>query len=197
MAIITLSDLKSFLGISDNSKDANLQIFVDSANEFVPRYCRRVFDSTAYVKELYDGPGTNKLILNQYPIISIEGIWEYGDPVSERGVYTSILDIDGYYIKDPRSGIIYHGLCWQLGRGSIEVSYTAGYATIPADLKHATLLVAAYFDNTAAKQGIRSESLGSYGYSLAGDIGSDLVIPDATVRNVLERYKRKTVGEIF
>lgn len=49
---------------------APVQVILDGVDAFVKGYCRRDFESTAY-KEYYDGRGSQKLFLKQYPIISV------------------------------------------------------------------------------------------------------------------------------
>jgi hypothetical protein len=71
--------------------------------------------------------------------------------------------IDDYQI-DLDSGILY-GKTLTLHR-SILIDYTAGYATIPADVEMATLSVAArVYRNRTRDSSVASESLGGYSYS--------------------------------
>ena len=197
MALVTLSELKTFLGITDDSQDTVLQIYVDSANVFVKKYCERDLEETSYLREQYDGSGTAELVLRQYPLISVEGVWVEGDELDES---TDNTDQDGWYIYKEETGILRHRLYWDRARGNIEVSYTAGYETVPSDLKHCCLLISSYFRNMGNRQGIRSESLGSYAYSLANDMasmGGDLTIPDVVVKNILNRYRMRYIGGVY
>lgn len=194
MALLTVSEFKTFAGITDDSEDDVLQIYVDAADKFIKTYCNCDFETTVYTNQLLDGPGTPCLVLDDTPIQSIEEILEYDEVVSS----VDDLDDDGYYIKENRPYGVYHTLCWSSGRDTIKISYTAGYETIPSDLKLAAYLVTSYFRNMATKQGIRGESLGSYSYSLSSDImsmGGKLIIPDVTITNILNRYKKIPVGD--
>lgn len=70
-----------------------------------------------------------------------------GDPASIRPVYDGTDSTSGYlylshpydyctgYIPDARQGLLYRPAGWPSGAGRIYVDYTAGYATIPADLE--------------------------------------------------------------
>lgn len=49
---------------------AIVQTILNGVDSFVKGYCRRDFEETDY-KEYYNGKGTQKLFLNQYPIISV------------------------------------------------------------------------------------------------------------------------------
>lgn len=197
MALITLSELKTFLSISGTDQDTILQIYVDSANAFIINYLNRDIEETAYTDEVYDGPGTPALVLRQYPLISVEEVLVNGEAETES---TDVTDTEGYYIKSYDNGILYNRAFWDRGRGIIQVSYTAGYTTIPGDLKHASLAVAGYFRNMGNKTGVRSESLGSYSYSIANELaamGSDLTIPDVVVKNILDRYRARYIGGVY
>lgn len=194
MSLITKEEFKVFASITDDSEDEILQIYIDAAEEFIKNYCNRTFEETVYTNELYDGPGTPCLVVDDYPILSVEEILEYDEVVSS----ISDLDDDGYYIKNNRPYGIYHSLCWSAGRDTIKVSYTAGYSSIPSDLKLAAFLVTSYFRNMSTKQGIRGESLGSYSYSLSNDVmamGGRLIIPDVAITNILNRYKKVLITD--
>jgi len=69
MRLVSNDELYAFLGETPTT-DLNASIR-DSVEEWVKSYCGRTFESTAY-KERYDGSGSNKLILKQYPVVSIE-----------------------------------------------------------------------------------------------------------------------------
>jgi uncharacterized phiE125 gp8 family phage protein len=193
MALITLAELKTFMSVTDASQDTLLQIFVDSTDAFVKNYTHRALESAEYTAEIYDGPGTPMLTLKEYPVTEIDEIIQWDEEVE---LSTDITDSDGYYLKDDY-GIVYHRTCWDRGRGIITATYTAGYATIPSDLKHACLACATFFVNMSNKQGITHENLGSYSYSLASGLVGDLTIPDIVVKNILDRYKRSMIGIMF
>lgn len=69
MRLVSNDELYAFLG---QTPTTDLYATIrDSVEEWVKSYCGRTFDSTSY-KERYNGSGTSKLILKQYPIVSIE-----------------------------------------------------------------------------------------------------------------------------
>ncbi len=79
---------------------------------------------------------------------------------------------------------------WPRGSGNIKVVYVAGYATVPAPVKHACAFLAGRLYLGAGKQGqlASSESLGSYSYSLMNDHGGKY--PElATMRQLLSPYR--------
>jgi len=191
MAVLTLSDFKTYLGIESSMEDTKLTLLVDATNEFIKNYCHRIFEATDY-DELYDGTGTNSLILNNYPIISITSIYASDEEVEER----TGIDEEGYYIKDAEHGVIYNNDLWERGRGIIKVTYRGGYETIPGDLIFAYYRTAEYLRHIYGRTGIVAESLGAYSFNLAQDVGSAqgmLSIPDLMVKSILDRYRQSYI----
>jgi hypothetical protein len=52
---------------------ALLQTLMTAASDAIEKYCRRDFPSTSY-DELYSGNGDRKLMLRQYPIVSVQSV---------------------------------------------------------------------------------------------------------------------------
>ena len=197
MALFTLAEVKTYLNISDTSEDYYLQTLVDMVDAYVKKYTMRNLEETTYTKELYDGPGTNSLVLRNYPIISVTEVLEMTDEVEVATVSERFNDADdGYFVLNDREGILYRDIPWTRRRGSIEVTYSAGYSTIPDDLKWACFAIVEYLRNIKDKAGIVSESLGSYGYSLATGFNEYgiLTIPRGPAKDVLDQYKRLDTG---
>lgn len=84
---------------------------------------------------------------------------------------------------------------WMTGVGNIKVTYTAGYAPIPADLTLAALQFAATVYRTRFFGGIRaqSERLGEYSYSLMAGAADDAMGTMGSVRQLLAPYARRSV----
>jgi len=148
MALISLSEAKSYLGISDTSEDHYLQLIVNMVDKYVKKYTMRDLEATDYSKELYDGPGTNSLVLRNYPIISVTEVLERTEEVESATVSERVNEgDDGYYILNAEEGVLYRDVPWTRGRGSIEVTYQAGYEDLPDDLKWACLSIVEYLRN--------------------------------------------------
>jgi len=56
-----------------SADDATINTFITAASRAIERYCRRDFVSTSY-DELYNGTGDRRLVLRQYPLISIQSV---------------------------------------------------------------------------------------------------------------------------
>ena len=76
------------------------------------------------------------------------------------------------------------------GRGSVEVSYTAGYAdvaSIPKDLSYAGHLICCSMFNQQSHVGFVSEKAGNYSYNLGKATGSTIPM---TAQRILNKHRR-------
>jgi hypothetical protein len=70
--LITLSRAyQNLQGVTN--QDALLGVLITAASDAIEKYCRRDFVSTAY-DELYSGNGQRRLLLRQYPIVSVQSV---------------------------------------------------------------------------------------------------------------------------
>lgn len=198
MAIITLEDFKSYVGIdeADTSEDVKLTMIIDAVNVGVNRYVGRNLESTEYEDLILDGTGTEALCLPNFPVTEITSITAGGLMVVQADPPNWETDEGteyGYYYPAlPEDGILFHSLCWPGGRGKIKVTYAAGYETIPADIKLGTLEMANFYRNITPKTGIAAEHLGDYSVSLLSGIDSmrgELTIPSIPFKIALDFYR--------
>lgn len=68
-ALVTLADLKTFLGTTVRTDDAIMEASIDRASAMVERYCGRRFSSQRFVEE-YETFGAGVVRLKQAPVIS-------------------------------------------------------------------------------------------------------------------------------
>jgi hypothetical protein len=153
--IVTLSEVKAYLQIPNPSQPAStdviMQGYIDAATEYVENYVGPVTE-TDYV-ERHDGY-TSEIVLLHRPILRINSLVEVVALVVDN-LEESVTrnPIDGYQVNY-RSGKIkrvfsggYPRIFWP-GSRNIEVSYTAGYEPVPAQVRLATLeLVTHYWRN--------------------------------------------------
>jgi len=69
-ALTTVANFKTYAGITTDDDDALLTSLIARATDAIEKYCRRTLRSTTY-RELYDGRGDTKLLLNEYPVTAI------------------------------------------------------------------------------------------------------------------------------
>jgi hypothetical protein len=185
-ALTTLAKLKTRLGISDSSRDEQLEMAISAASAMIVSYLGRVLAYSAAVVDRVAGQGTPELSVSRAPVWSITSIVDDGQTV-DSGAYTCVGD-------DARAGIIRatSGWVWRPGLVGESISrdpvpghealdivviYAAGYTTpnqatvsgidvLPADIEAACLMLAT---NLYAADGtdvaVASESLMSYSVS--------------------------------
>jgi hypothetical protein len=67
MAITTLANVKTYMGITNNAKDAVINQFIPAVQLMMERHCCRAFDSTAYTEWVWS-QGGRELFLPNYPV---------------------------------------------------------------------------------------------------------------------------------
>ena len=69
-SLVTLAELKTFLGITGGGSDAILEQSIDRASAWVERYCGRRF-TDARVQEVYDTFGHDRVVLKSPPATKV------------------------------------------------------------------------------------------------------------------------------
>ena len=150
MALITGQDLATYLSQTYDSGDASLAQAVTLSCGLVTAYTGQLIESATYTHTLLIG--TDRTIrLPQRPVTAVTSVTIDGTLLTADtdwdwdGVSPSIA-LDGYTLDAEE---------W-----TAVVVYTAGYASVPADVKAATLSVAAAI--YAGAPGVTSESIDDY-----------------------------------
>ena len=73
MALTTLADLKTYLGISDSSEDALLNLLIADADAAILGYIGRTIEQ-ATLTEYYSGDGPQMLVLKQRPVTAVTSV---------------------------------------------------------------------------------------------------------------------------
>lgn len=144
-ALTSLSDVKETLGITSSTNDNLLKRKINQATDIIEGYCALAyghhFKETTYTNEEYDGSGSNILSLKMRPVTAITSLQRRQTTQNEAD--WDDIDADMYF-TDLNAGVIEYlsnqGLAWN----GYRVTYTAGYATIPADLAETCVTIAAY-----------------------------------------------------
>lgn len=153
--IITLAELKSYLGVTDTSQDDVLNIFLDSANDFVEAYVGRNIEADDYT-EYKDWDGQRYILLENYPVNTITSFqvnqWTLDTP--------DYQDVDASEYKlSPKLWKIFLTFYKERGFQNYKIEYNAGYTTIPGDLKLATLKLAGSYYNGKNSDGVQRETV--------------------------------------
>ena len=138
MSLTTLANVKAYRDITDAGQDTELARLITVVDAFVATYCRRTFELDAALVEYHSGAtGQARLLLHRPPINSIASL--YDDPERAYGAATLIASTD-YVVLDANMGLVaLDGVTFQDGLRNIKVTYSGGWAAIPADLGQAAI----------------------------------------------------------
>lgn len=130
--LVSLSDMKTYLGIADTSYDTFLTEQLTLISEAVENYCGRKFLAATYKQTFYknDYPvSQNPLMLFHFPVNTLTHIKK--DTVAE--------DLTYYRLHKPTGKIVSDTDKFLVGESVLEVQYNAGYeyANLPKSLQGA------------------------------------------------------------
>jgi hypothetical protein len=151
-ALVTLAQLKSFLGVSATNRDTPLELSIDAASAKIIKYLGYDPSTQTYSEEYHEGNGTDYLWTNARPITAVSAITVDDSSLSTDSftARTNWIDLEGY--------------CPGIG-SEVLVSYTAGYTTIPYDIQIACLQIAAHMERQQEATGLNGLSSRSTGDS--------------------------------
>jgi hypothetical protein len=180
MDLITLSDAKIFLAIADSNTDhdALLKLLIGQYSAVIQGYCRRIFIEDSY-EETYDGNGKQILLLNNYPIKSVESLTI--DDIS--------YDSDDYLIYADEGYIKLIDEVFTKDDQNVEIEYTAGYFDVPEGIKFSCVeMVAAKFKEIDSNRiGVSSQTFGDQTTTFR-----ELEFTDK-IKEILNRYRKPIV----
>lgn len=177
MALITAAEARTHIPeLTGSAEDAVLDILIAAVGATLAAWCgyppptaggTPTLESASYV-EFVDGPGGRWLQLPTRPVTAIGSI--YDDTAWSWGASTLVASGD-YAINDGREGLVLltetatHG-SWSVGRRAVKASYTAGYSTVPADIKEACRVAVRAVWDLRRTQGKANVSGGNVSLSL-------------------------------
>lgn len=185
--LITLSDVKKYLGVSTSSTeyDYRLNGIIDDVSWRFNSETKRLLKSRN-LTEYYDGDNSFVLLTNQYPITSVSTSIDIRIDVDRSYSTSDKVSSTSIVIYSTEGKIVLTDDVFERGNKSVKVVYTAGYTTIPYDLAGATKeMVRLKFSNeTKNRVGVRSESVSG------GSITYEQDLP-WSVKRVLDLYTRR------
>lgn len=193
-ALTSVAVAKDHLGIpaSDPSQDGRVERFINVCSDRIANYCNRQLTSGAVTEKVHGGMN-NMLMLKEWPVTSIQSV-----SVDLSGQFSedTVIEPSRYRIID--DGTVVYDSVFPYGYGNVQVIYTAGYATVPADLEMACLLFVEWlyrFRNTGSI-GRSAISKGDESTTILQDIPgiiksmidpfrrTEFTVPDRPARNV-------------
>lgn len=160
--LATLADLKTHLGISGSADDTALTFMIQAASAYVESGANRRFLRVPYLTEIYQTGPFNAFTLREYPVDTA-----YSTVVKEGDTTLTAADyrIEGVDPFSPNTLVRVgdsSGLRRNWAAGDVTVSYQAGYALTPADIRNAVVELAAHRwnqrrDSTRSQLGLSSK----------------------------------------
>jgi hypothetical protein len=200
-ALSTVADVKESLGIDagDTSKDNLIIRKINQATLFIENYCSlsrdHHFKSTTYTNEQYDGVSKNTIVLKMRPVITLSS-FQGRSAVTSDGSFTDIES--ELYFTDLSAGVLELLFNTTNSWNMYQVTYTAGYATIPSDLAEACVTLACYYvENSASGTAVKKKQEGSRSieYFQASANSSDSLIDQLGLDDLLSRYKQYNLAD--
>lgn len=161
LPLITKAEYKAYAAITSPNQDASIDSLIPKVSALVKSLCRRSFID--YVDEskveVFNG-GFSFNILHEFPVIavgSVEQSLDYGL------TYTPLVEYEDYVLNKIDDTLVPIGLDeFPSLINGYRVTYTAGYETLPEDLKLAVMdLVTYYLRHDMAVQSNKSPGTNS------------------------------------
>ncbi|WP_432169057.1 head-tail connector protein [Streptomyces sp. 1222.5] len=156
MAIVTLAAAKAQLNIpaAETSADVELQTYIDAAVSAVETQLGQVVEPRTVLDQLDFHSSVTQFVLRSAPVISLTSIVRL-DGTQSWVVSAPVMRVDG------ASGAV-TVLSGPPVRGSVLVTYQAGYTAVPANFRLAALIIIQHLWETQR---------GTMGVQLGGDDG--------------------------
>lgn len=176
MALTTLAKVKQFGQIESFEDDLLLVRMIDAASAAIEQYCSRQFESQSY-SEVLDGTGQRKMTLRNVPVTAVASVAVNGRAIPARPAVTAQgFTFDQY-------GVRLVGYTFEAGASNVEITYTAGFAAVPADVDMACCEMVALRYKMLDRLGVSSKTLAGESISFST---TDFSEP---VRRVLDQYR--------
>ncbi|MGH9541385.1 MAG: hypothetical protein ACRD2H_05845 [Terriglobales bacterium] len=172
--LCTVADVQAYLPPSTSpTNTAQIQDKITAASQYICTECAVAsFASSTYTSEVYDGTGSPRLYLKNYPISAVSSLMVNGVAVLPSSGYGS----PGYQFSDiglilmpgtvlgPSTSLLSFGTSmFSEGIRNVTVSYTAGFITIPSDLNQAAIELVAAMLTESRNVNLRSVSTAAAG----------------------------------
>ena len=188
--LVTLAEYKEAEGISSPKEDLRLSSIIPAVSQLVKTYCgNSLIDhySTNKVETFSIDWDTYLVQLTESPVNAIVSVHKR-DSVTES--YSTVPTTD-YYLDTATDSVLYvTGSTyknWPRGAGAVKVTYTAGYASTPKDLKLAVFDLITYYlkDEHKERRTLGGASIQNQGSTSLRD---SVAFPDH-IKRVLDLYK--------
>ena len=215
--LTTVANVQIWLGIATAGDNPLLARLIASASRAIHTYLQRpnLFQHTC--SETYDGSGSRRQLLRQWPVVSVSSLTINTTPITAAPAFGQsgyILEPWNGYPPGRQQAVNVSGYNFTQGYGNVAVSYVAGYAvqneawTIPASPYQIT--ISAPYGSWAVDQGVTGMTLvssppttgqytasnGVYAFS-AADAGKPVLISYSFIPADIEQACIELVGERY
>ena len=190
--LITLEEYKEAEGIQSPKEDLRIEALIPAVSQLVKTYCgNSIVDyyTISKVEILNINWDTHLVQLTESPLVSVSSVEER---VSYSSSYILLSEADNDYFVDTTLDTIYRTTgtgyrSWRKGPGAVRVTYNAGYADTPKDLKLAIIDLVTYYlkDEYKERKTLAGASMQNPGTSSQD---SSVAFPDH-IKRVLDLYK--------
>ncbi len=191
--LVTLTDYKDAEGISNPKEDLRISRIIPSVSQLVKTYCGNSivdFYSSNKVEDFDIYWETFAVQLTESPIVDVVSVQERG---SYDEAYTTLTTTAHEYYLDTRTDSIIRTnssggrINWKHGVGSVRVTYKAGYAETPQDLRLAIFDLITYYlrDEHKERRTLGGATIQNQSSSTQRD---NVAFPDH-IKRVLDLYK--------
>lgn len=177
--LTTLENVRQFLAVKNTTDDELLTSLITRASQFMETLCSQSLKSKT-ITERFDGSGGFRQFVTVSPIISVASVVVDGINVPSAGTSTTAA---GYRIG--HAHIIRNLEKFPVGIENVEITYTAGLATIPTDLEQACIHLVAYWYRKNTHIGEASKALAG------GSTTFDMSEMPSDVKLTINNYSRK------
>ena len=188
-ALCSLEDVSFYMDIkTEDGEVADVDFITGTINNIstaMEIYCGlEHFTATLYT-EYHDGGGYGLLFPDRYPITTVSGIY---DDDSWTWDVDTLIDPTTYRVIDRNRIVLKDGGFFGNYVQNVKLIYTAGFATIPGDLKLACIKEVARLFRTRIDKGVESRSV------QVNNIFTKYVMDEfmPETRTVLNRYRVKS-----
>ena len=190
--LVTLIEYKAAEGINTPKNDEQLNKIILSVSQLVKTYCANTFVdyySTNKIDTINVDWDTHIVQLTESPvntIVSVEERSNYGSSylTLTTGAYEYYLDTITDSVIRTTNGTYKN---WSRGPGAVRITYTAGYASVPADLRLAVFDLITYYLKDEHKER-RSIAGASIQNQVSSSQRNNVAFPDH-IKRVLDLYK--------
>jgi hypothetical protein len=184
--LITIDIYKQAKAITSAKDDQRLDLIVSSVSQLVKTYCNNSFTDfvTSPLDEYFSPEWSESLVqVSESPLIAVS---EVSDRTSVGEDYI-LLEVDVDYVVNLKTDTVKRlGQSWPVGVDAVKVTYTAGYASTPADLLLALVDLVSYYYKEEHKMSRVSGS--STMRNPAGTLEGNVGFPDH-IKRVLDLYR--------